>query len=180
MNRARWENAVLRERGPVWTALAFAAIVAVGIADYRTGPPITFAAFYLVPVAVAAWLSGRSAAMAAALLAAVTWFAAELGSSRIHETGFVYAWNFSVRLIFLLLVAVLLAHLKIMLVRERALARVDGLTGLYNGRAFRELAEAEIERASRYGHPLAIAFLDLDHFKRINDTRVTPPATACS
>lgn len=50
------------------------------------------------------------------------------------------------------------------------LASTDPLTGLLNRRRFDELAQAEIERASRYARPLSLLLIDLDHFKRINDT----------
>lgn len=51
----------------------------------------------------------------------------------------------------------------------RALASTDALTGALNRRRFFEVADAEIERANRYGHPLSVAMLDLDHFKAVND-----------
>ncbi|MDO9243769.1 MAG: diguanylate cyclase [Rhodocyclaceae bacterium] len=50
-----------------------------------------------------------------------------------------------------------------------ALARVDMLTGLANRRAFDEAALHEIQRAIRYGTPLALIMADLDFFKAIND-----------
>jgi diguanylate cyclase (GGDEF)-like protein/PAS domain S-box-containing protein len=50
------------------------------------------------------------------------------------------------------------------------LAATDHLTGLSNRRAFEERLEAEVERAERHGMPLALVVLDLDHFKRVNDT----------
>lgn len=50
-----------------------------------------------------------------------------------------------------------------------ALARTDALTGLANRRAFDAGARREIERARRYGTPLALVIADLDHFKTIND-----------
>ena len=46
----------------------------------------------------------------------------------------------------------------------------DGLTGLLNHRAFMERFEEEINRASRYQENLVLLVLDLDKFKRINDT----------
>jgi diguanylate cyclase (GGDEF)-like protein/PAS domain S-box-containing protein len=49
-------------------------------------------------------------------------------------------------------------------------AQIDALTGLNNRRHFYELAEQEIVRTRRYGKPLAILMLDVDHFKAINDT----------
>jgi diguanylate cyclase (GGDEF)-like protein/PAS domain S-box-containing protein len=51
-----------------------------------------------------------------------------------------------------------------------ALALRDPLTGLANRRLFAELLDAELARAERSGLPLAVAFLDLNGFKRINDT----------
>lgn len=49
-------------------------------------------------------------------------------------------------------------------------ARTDTLTGLWNRRAFMGFVERELERSSRYGSPLALLMIDVDHFKRINDT----------
>ncbi|MFY7866961.1 diguanylate cyclase [Roseateles sp.] len=53
--------------------------------------------------------------------------------------------------------------------KARGLAQVDGLTGLLNRRRLMELAEIEFEKSRRYGSPLAVISLDLDHFKQIND-----------
>jgi two-component system, cell cycle response regulator len=46
----------------------------------------------------------------------------------------------------------------------------DGLTGLYNFRHFNQALEHEIERSRRTGQPTTLLLIDLDHFKRINDT----------
>jgi diguanylate cyclase (GGDEF)-like protein len=51
----------------------------------------------------------------------------------------------------------------------RALAQTDGLTGLPNFRSFHARLEEEVARATRYGHPLACAMVDLDGLKGIND-----------
>lgn len=50
------------------------------------------------------------------------------------------------------------------------LAWTDDLTGLPNRRAWHELVQRDSARARRSGEPLAVALLDLDHFKRYNDT----------
>ncbi len=50
------------------------------------------------------------------------------------------------------------------------LAYVDALTGLPNRARFNEALDREITRAERHGNKLAALFLDLDDFKRINDT----------
>ncbi len=49
------------------------------------------------------------------------------------------------------------------------LSNNDSLTGLCNRRHFYELATREIERSQRLQSPLALAILDVDHFKRVND-----------
>lgn len=54
--------------------------------------------------------------------------------------------------------------------RLKMLAATDELTGLWNRCYFLGRAEYEISRAIRDGQPLALVFLDIDHFKKINDT----------
>ena len=56
-----------------------------------------------------------------------------------------------------------------LLAQVEALARTDALTGLPNRRAWDEEVEREIARARRQGHPLTLAMVDLDYFKRFND-----------
>lgn len=50
------------------------------------------------------------------------------------------------------------------------LAITDGLTGLYNSRHFFSQLKTEIERYTRYRHPLSVLLLDIDLFKNYNDT----------
>jgi diguanylate cyclase (GGDEF)-like protein len=46
----------------------------------------------------------------------------------------------------------------------------DPLTGLFNRRFMQESLDRELQRAKRKKRPLAVVFIDLDHFKRFNDT----------
>ena len=50
------------------------------------------------------------------------------------------------------------------------LAITDALTGIANRRHFMAAAELELARATRYDTPISLLMLDLDHFKRVNDT----------
>lgn len=54
--------------------------------------------------------------------------------------------------------------------RLRLLSITDSLTGAYNRRHFIDEAEKEIIRARRYNHATGLLLLDIDHFKRVNDT----------
>ena len=56
----------------------------------------------------------------------------------------------------------------------RSLAMVDPLTGLYNRRFAEQRLAAEVARSERRGHPLTVLTLDLNNFKRINDTHGHP------
>lgn len=50
------------------------------------------------------------------------------------------------------------------------MVRTDDLTGLANDRFFHERLPSEVKRHLDDGHPLSLVFLDLDHFKSVNDT----------
>jgi len=53
--------------------------------------------------------------------------------------------------------------------RVRHMAYVDGLTGAFNRRYFEIRVLEEIERAERYSGAMSLIFIDIDHFKRLND-----------
>ena len=52
----------------------------------------------------------------------------------------------------------------------QTLAAIDPLTGLYNRRQFETMARAELARSQRYLRPCAFLMIDIDHFKRVNDS----------
>lgn len=54
--------------------------------------------------------------------------------------------------------------------RLELLADTDGLTGLYNRRYFDALLGRELQRTERYKTPLGLVLIDIDHFKKVNDT----------
>jgi diguanylate cyclase (GGDEF)-like protein len=71
----------------------------------------------------------------------------------------------------LFLVAILLAHRDEAARELERLATLDGLTGVFNRRAWLIRAKTEMAVSVRYGHPVAVLMIDMDHFKHINDTR---------
>ena len=58
-------------------------------------------------------------------------------------------------------------------------ATFDRLTGVANRQALLAALFAEVERAGRYERPLSVAFVDIDHFKAVNDTYGHASATSC-
>jgi diguanylate cyclase (GGDEF)-like protein/PAS domain S-box-containing protein len=63
-----------------------------------------------------------------------------------------------------------ITQIKLLQEKLEYLANTDSITGANNRRRFIHLTETEIRRAERYQSPLSIAMIDIDHFKRINDT----------
>lgn len=60
----------------------------------------------------------------------------------------------------------------------RSLATRDQLTGLFNRREFDRILSEEEERVRRFGHPLALVMIDVDHFKSVNDNYGHPVGDA--
>ena len=58
------------------------------------------------------------------------------------------------------------------------MAVTDGLTGLANYRSFTQTIAREMERATRFGRPVGLLLLDIDHFKLVNDTHGHPRGDA--
>ncbi len=58
--------------------------------------------------------------------------------------------------------------------RLEGLTLQDGLTGLYNHRAFQQRLREEVARAGRAKQPISLIFIDIDHFKNYNDTNGHP------
>ena len=62
------------------------------------------------------------------------------------------------------------AELLSALEQAREYAEHDGLTGLWNHRMILERLRQEVSRSGREGTPLTVIMVDLDHFKKVNDT----------
>jgi diguanylate cyclase (GGDEF)-like protein len=147
----------------------------MGWLDISTGPDYGFSLFYLLPIVVAGWVSGRTAGLLVALQAAAWWLGAAL-----EDAGGVLslpaAWNGLTRVVIYVAMgwgAALLRHdrerLRLLLGREETLSRTDPLTGLLNARAFHEALAVDLARATREQRTLSVVFLDLDDFKWVND-----------
>jgi diguanylate cyclase (GGDEF)-like protein len=141
-----------------------------GVIDWLTGSELSFAVFYLVPVAVAAWYGGAVTTYGTALLATGMWFTVEFVADRPYSQQWILYWNSSVRLMFFIVVALLVRQLGSHVEAQQRLARTDHLTGLLNRAGFMELAEVLASSAARYDLSLVIGFIDLDGFKKVNDT----------
>ena len=145
--------------------------VFVAAIDTATGSELSISLFYLLPVALVSLRWRGVAGQVAAVIAALAWLAIDLGSGTTYSNPLIPFWNASVRFGFFSLFSFALDRLQGALERQTSLALTDSLTGLPNRRAFEELARRELARADRVGSPLALALIDIDDFKLINDQR---------
>jgi diguanylate cyclase (GGDEF)-like protein len=76
----------------------------------------------------------------------------------------------SLALLLLTLPPVVLLQRSLMHQQLQAAARTDAKTGLLNAAAWQREADTELSRAQRTHDPLALLLIDIDHFKRVNDT----------
>ncbi|HEV8123511.1 MAG TPA: GGDEF domain-containing protein [Gemmatimonadales bacterium] len=82
-----------------------------------------------------------------------------------------FDWGSQVsRLVILFAASILSTAVVLRAQRLRRLSTSDRLTGLMNRGYFDERMTSEVSRARRYNHPMSVAMIDVDHFKRFNDT----------
>ena len=150
-------------------ALAVCGIFLVGMVDYLIGFELSVAVFYVAPVAIAAWYAGRRAGMVIAVLSCVSLYTADAAAGHPYSHAEIPFWNALVMCGFLVIIATLLTLLRRNLRDQQYLARTDGLTGLYCRRIFDVRLEHDLALARRRKGPLALAYLDVDDFKTVND-----------
>ena len=146
----------------------FIFVAAVGVVDFLTGSEIAFSVFYLIPIVLVTWFSGRNLGLATSAISTIASLVADALSGQSYSQPAILYWNTTVRLGFFVIVTLLLPALKT-LEREKEISRIDYLTGAANRRLFFEVAQRELDRAQRYGRPFTIAYVDLDGFKTMND-----------
>jgi diguanylate cyclase (GGDEF)-like protein len=107
--------------------------------------------------------------LTAASLIAPGILAVEVARGRVTDGVAIVVGSVALFMLVVTRMAQLLRHVESQAAKLKALATVDELTGLPNRRAWTSELPLAIERARRSEHSLAVALIDLDHFKRFND-----------
>lgn len=156
---------------PVWQRVLLVGLLLalVGVLDVVTGYELAFSLFYVIPVSVMSWTMGRRWGLGCALLSGVVWFYADEWSGHVYAIPLIAYWNVLIRTGFFLLISSLLSSIKTLMEKEQRLSRYDSLTGVMNSRYFFEQAEAALAEHRRLQQPFVLAYLDMDHFKQVND-----------
>jgi diguanylate cyclase (GGDEF)-like protein len=152
-----------------WIAAA-GVVVALAFLRTQTEAEYGFASAALVPIIAVTWLTGRRGGLLLTALAMLAWTAADITFERQFSNEWVPYIDGITRFLTYSFVTLVVARLHMSLLRERRLSSYDALTGVLNRRVFIETGEFEVDRARRYRHSLAVAFLDLDNFKHVNDS----------
>jgi signal transduction histidine kinase len=103
------------------TVICVATTLLIGLVDYETGYELDFFLFYFAPIAIAAWLVDRPAAIRIALLSAITWLLADLLSNHHSSVWFIEWWNTAIQTSTFLLIAFVVASARRAFDRERNL-----------------------------------------------------------
>ncbi|PKN75287.1 MAG: GGDEF domain-containing protein [Deltaproteobacteria bacterium HGW-Deltaproteobacteria-10] len=153
----------------LFSLLTILFVILIAVLEYWSGARIEFSIIYIVPVLMAATIS-KSFGVFISLASVTLAMLADYLLARQYQDFVYYLWDFASHSAIFLLVTVLRSNLIAARLQEHELARKDPLTNAYNGRAFKEIAETEINRAIRYKRPLTMAYIDVDNFKTVNDT----------
>ena len=162
---------VLEVKHHVWTWVACIAFIGViTVVNNRFFTTVSLEPLLLLPVVIASWYgnltTGLSVSFITALATLVSYdhsFLALPATDAIY-TALIYLSS-------LCIMSILIDNFSAVFKVEEAAAEHDHLTGLLNLRGLSSIVEEEIARTKRYHHPFTIAYIDIDDFKAINDTK---------
>ena len=163
-------NQLTSPRKVLVAVVALGGIAAIFSVDLLTGVEYRVFPLYFMPLSVAAWYLGRSGALTAAALCALSWVGSNYLAGLRFSTATVWVVNFLMQATAFVVVGILIATVRKALALAAQLSRTDSLTTLSNSRAFYEEAHQTLALARRYRHEVTLAYIDLDNFKAVNDS----------
>ena len=136
-----------------------------------SGDVVIFEPFYAIPIVLASWYGTRKSGILLALFSFFLLVLAKLPT--IHDVaGFqIYLLEGVAHVISYMLLAIIVTSFRNVHRIEVIAADTDSLTGIGNSRSFYSDLAHELERSLRYKHVFSLAYLDIDDFKYINDSR---------
>ncbi len=152
-------------------ALGVFALLVVAGGQALLDPALPIDLLYVLPVAVLALVGGRRLGMAAALVAALLRSVLESAGGHAYAHPALTVLAFLLGAVVYVLTAWFAAEITSAARRARASTLMDPLTGLGNRRFFEDIAERELNRSRRYGRPVALAYINIDDFRSVNEER---------
>src|SRR5512146_2145921 len=93
-------------------------VLLVGILSNKVGPQLSLTIFYMIPIAMVTWFSGRSIGFLFSILSALVWLIADLESGTAYLQSDIPYWNGVIRLGSLIILTFILSELKSTLKQE--------------------------------------------------------------
>ncbi len=147
---------------------SLALVFFIAWADYYTADEFSLAVFYVFPMLWMTQAGGLIPGLLCAAVCSLSW--ARLDVQMPYQHYLSPYWSWLIKLSFFTIMVVIFNRLQISIANERRAANEDPLTGLRNRRAFFDQAQFELQRARRHQQALALAYLDADNFKALNDS----------
>lgn len=155
---------------PKWAILLGGFVLAglLGVVDYYTGHELVVSALYVLPIGLVAWYARPTLGLWVAVISAAIWLTVDIADGD-HAGAVILGLNTGILLGLFCIIVYVLGALHRAIRHLQQMSRFDSLTGAYNSGYLYDLLSQELERLRRYGHPLTLAYLDLDGFKAVND-----------
>jgi len=160
---------ISRESPETINALAMTIVFILGGIDFLTGPDFSFSIFYLLPIVLVTWYVHPAKGYALCGISFIIVLAVAIAENYETTYPIIILWNAVSPLIIFLFAVALLQSLQTHLGHEREMSRTDALTHVLNARGFEEVASRTFLLATRHHHPTALAYIDIDDFKEVND-----------
>jgi len=162
---------ILENRMPeTITKFSFVLILVLGMVQFIAGETVNFAPLYLFPPLFSSWYGSRTTGVLSALLSTMVFVAIDAASSRRSFTDEELLLFAAPYLFAYLLLAMLIINFRSVHRVEAHAADTDSLTGVHSARSFYAELANEILRSRRYDHVFSLAYIDVDDFKKINDS----------
>jgi diguanylate cyclase (GGDEF)-like protein len=144
--------------------------ICVFLIDYITNPVVDLYAIYLIPALLAVWFIGQFSGLVFLIVGNFCWTYVDL-IRRPDLQFWVMIVNSALRAGVFLALLWSVSRLRAMNGSLSELSLSDELTGLPNRHALRTRGEIELQRIRRGKAPLSVMFIDVDDFKKVNDTQ---------
>lgn len=156
---------------PRWVFVVFSAALVglIAVIDWYLPIEVHLGIYYVAPAVIVTWFVSAPAGVVLSLAAAVVWLVFDPARGA-YQNPAAPVWQTILRLVFIFMAITIVSFAKRAVRGEIAASRTDPLTGVGNTRGFRDRADLAVAEMRRHGEPLTFCFIDLDHFKRVNDT----------
>jgi diguanylate cyclase (GGDEF)-like protein len=160
-------------RQRVWV-IAWCALILIILINRLAGPYVSLLALYMVLATFAGWRLGEGPGFLFATLCVASGLIMrriDIGKASVTldplPADLINAFG---RLLTIMFAVAVVSGLRAARDMERWRGSIDALTGALNKVAFEENMQLRLREAARHGHAVVLAYVDLDGFKRVNDT----------